>query len=421
MNAFPKASRKDYLALAALLFSILVSLLMVIAKPVDHGHFHGMALKLSAILAGIWYVYRFQPRLVFTKGMRIFVLVVALGFGIGGFIALNPDAEIVHTYASVFQAMRDGQNPYTSGTIFHRKEFDQPVLEDFNYPPLEIYPYYLLYRATGTWNIWILTFFKLALYALAGLLFLWTFPGIKRKFLLPFLPLFLFLEVQQNPTLALLFTALILLAVGKAGENPGWGSRCLIAVLFGVGLMTKFLIIPLMAAYYWHRFDPKRLRSLLEIAVEGGIALGTAALIMAPFGVAAVFKETILFNLVLKERALYTAFYPNVLSGLFSWTGLEELYPFVALAILGLSILAAPKLRLHSAMLLAAMTFLLVAPTPRSQFTPLVVYLALVGMLANFVRRGEVRPDAVRAPAGGGFSRPGPGRPALSPPGAGGP
>jgi hypothetical protein len=403
MDAFPKASRADYLVLGAFLFCLLFSLLMVVVQPLDHGHFHGMAFKLSAFLAGVWYVYRFQTGLVFTKGMRIFALLVALGFGIGGFIALNPDAEIVHTYESVFQALRSGQNPYTSGTIFHRKEFDQPVLEDFNYPPLEIYPYDLLSRAAGTWNIWILTLFKTALYALAGLLFLMTFPGIKKKYLLAFVPLFMFLEVQQNPALALLFTALVLLAVEKGGERPGLGSRCLVAVLFGIGLMTKFLIIPLMAAYYWHRFDPKRLRSLLEIAAEAGLALGTAVLIMVPFGVAAVFKETVLFNLVLKQRALYTAYYPNVVSGLFSWIGLEKLYPFVAVGIFGLSVLVAPRLRLHSAMLASAMTFLLVAPTPRSQFAPLIVYLALVGMIAGLRGKGAIPPAALRAgrPAGG--------------------
>lgn len=397
-----KISRRDCLVAGAFLFCLLLSLLMVVLQPIPHGHLYGMSLKLSAILAGIWYVYRFQPWLVFTKGMRVFVLLTALGFGVGGFIALNPNAEIVHTYQSVFEAITSGQNPYTSGTVYHRKEFDQPVLEDFNYPPLEIYPYYLLYRAAGTWNIWVLALFKTALYALAGLLFLWTFPGVKRKYLLAFVPLFLFLEVQQNPALALLFTALILLAVEKGGEKPGWGSRCLVAVLFGVGLMTKFLVIPLMAAYYWHRFDPKRLRSLLEIAAEAGFALGTAVLIMAPFGAAAVFKETVLFNLVLKQRALYTAYYPNVLSGLFSWVGLETLYPFAAVGILGLSVLAAPRLRLHSAMLASVMTFLLVAPTPRSQFAPLVVYLALTGIIVSLREKKAIPAAAVTPLRAGG-------------------
>jgi hypothetical protein len=161
--------------------------------------------------------------------------------------------------------------------------------------------------------------------------------------------------------------------------------------------MTKFLIIPLMAAYYWHKFDPKRLRSLLEIASEAGIALATSVLIMLPYGVAAVFKNTILFNLVLKDRNAFTAFYPNILSGLFTWIRLEGLYPFAAVGILGLSILAAPKLKVHSAMLAAAFTFLLVAPTPRSQFLPLVVYLALAGIIVNLEGEGAIPPAAIRA------------------------
>jgi hypothetical protein len=388
------ASRKRFLGPTALLFCVLCSLLMVVLQPIPHGHNYGMALKLSAVLAGIWFVYRVKPDLVFTKGMRIFVLVVGLGVCIGGFISLRPAAEIVPHYASVFEAVQAGRNPYTCGTIFHRTEFGQPVLGNFNYPPMEIYPYYLLYLAAGTWNIWILTFFKLAIHGLACLIFLWTFPEIKRKYLLPFLPLFLFLEIQQNPSMALLMTALVLFAIKKNGERPLRGGRYVIAVLFGIGLMTKFLIIPLMAAYYWHKFDPKRLRSLLEIASEAGIALATSVLIMLPYGVAAVFKNTILFNLVLKDRNAFTAFYPNILSGLFTWIRLEGLYPFAAVGILGLSILAAPKLKVHSAMLAAAFTFLLVAPTPRSQFLPLVVYLALAGIIVNLEGEGAIPPAA---------------------------
>jgi hypothetical protein len=394
-----RTSWKKYCVLAAFILCILVSLLLVIFKPIAHAHKFGMAFELSAILAGVWFVYRFHPNLVFTGGARVFALVVGLGFCIGGFVTLNPDAEIVHTYDSVFQALSNGQNPYTCGTIFHRTEFSRPVFGNFNYPPMEIYPYYLLYLAAGKWDIWIMTALKLALHALACLIFLWTFPEIRRKFLLAFLPLFLFLEMQQNPAMALLMTALILLAIKKNGERPRRGFGYVIAVLFGIGLMTKFLIIPLAAAYYWNKSDPKRLRSLLEIALEGGIALATAVLIIAPYGVAAVLKETVLFNLVLRDRAALTTFYPNILSGLFSWVHLEGLYPYVAVVILGLSILAAPKLNVYSAMMAATFTFLIVAPTPRTQFVPLVVYLALTGILANLERQGGIPPAVLRAPS----------------------
>jgi len=401
MTNSPKTAWKKCAVPAVFLFCILFSLLMVIFRPIPHAHQYGMALKLSLTLAGIWFVYRLRPALVFTRGLRVLVLLVGLGFFVGGIIALKPNAEIVRHYASVFAAIRSGQNPYTCGTIFHRTEFGRPVLGNFNYPPMEIYPYYLLYLVSGTWNIWTLTVFKLALHALACLIFLWTFPRLKRKFLLAFLPLFLFLEMQQNPAMALLLTSLILLAIRKDGESPHSGGRLVIAVLFGVGLMTKFLVIPLMAAYYWHRFEAKRLRSLLMIALEGVIALATAVLIMAPYGVAAVFKETILFNLVLKDRAALTTFYPNVLSGLFSWIRLPGLYPVAAVAILAAAVLAAPRLNVYSAMLTAAVTFLLVAATPRSQFVVIVIYVALVGILANFEDRREVPAEAARSPSPG--------------------
>ena len=197
--------------------------------------------------------------------------------------------------------------------------------------------------------------------------------------------------------MALLMTALILLAVKRDEENPTKVGRYVIAVLFGVGLMTKFLIIPLMAAYYWHKFDPKRLRSVLGIAAEGGVALATAILIMAPYGIANVFRETILFNVVLKDRALYTTFFPNVLTGLFSWAGLPGLYPVAAVVILALAILASPKRDVYSAMLTAVIVFLLVAPTPRPEFIPLVIYIVLVAILANSERSAMVPPEAVRA------------------------
>jgi len=161
-------------------------------------------------------------------------------------------------------------------------------------------------------------------------------------------------------------------------------------------LMTKFLIAPIMAAYYWNKFEAKRLRSLIDIAVDSGIAMATAVLIMAPYGVVNVFKSTILFNLILTSRDTMTTFFPNVISGFFGWIGASGLYPVIALALLVLSVLAAPKLRPFSAMLAAAFTFLLVAPIPRSQFIPIVLYLAVAGIYANAEKSGTLPPDVLR-------------------------
>ena len=91
--------------------------------------------------------------------------------------------------------------------------------------------------------------------------------------------------------------------------------------------MTKFLIIPLMAAYYGHKVCWRKPATILRVVPDAAIALTVAALIMAPYGIAAVVKETILFNLILKDRAVMTTFFPNVLSGPMTWAGLGEIYP----------------------------------------------------------------------------------------------
>jgi hypothetical protein len=125
------------------------------------------------------------------------------------------------------------------------------------------------------------------------------------------------------------------------------------------------------------------------------IALAVAALIMAPYGVAAVLKETILFNLVLKDRAAMTTFFPNVLSGPMTWAGVGELYPVAALVLLAASVLAASSLSLVSAMMAAAYTFLFVAATPEPQYLPVMLYLALFGV---FLELGKTDAGILRRP-----------------------
>jgi hypothetical protein len=122
---------------------------------------------------------------------------------------------------------------------------------------------------------------------------------------------------------------------------------------------------------------------------------------MAPFGVAAVFRNTILFNLVLKERAILTTFYPNVLSGPLEWLGLGRVYPVAAVIILGLSILAAPKLRLFTAMLTAGTAFLLVAATPEPQFLPAVLFLVVTARCLAIEEEGPVPQQVWKRVPGG--------------------
>ena len=379
---------KKYFAPGALISCVAISLAMWILKPIPQGYHYEYAFMLSADLTAIWLLYRASPQTFFKPAVLALIMLCGRGLGFKNLSAAKPKAEIVRYYQTVFDALENGKNPYTAGTIFHITESNKPVAGNFNYPPLEIYPYYLASRIAGTWSITVLTITILLIQALCCLVLVLMFPRIRLIYLLPFFPILLMGEVKTGPAMTLLLTALTVLAIKRNREKPRRILRYLIAVLFGLGLMTKFLVIPLMAAYYWHRFDAKRLRSLIDIAVDVSIALATAVLIMAPFGVANVFKNTILFNLILKDRAVLATFFPNVLSGPLTWLGLQGLYSIAAIAILAMAILAAPKLSLFTAMLTAAYVFLFVAATPEPQFVPLLLFLVLAVRCMAIEERG---------------------------------
>jgi hypothetical protein len=386
------------LAPGALILCVAVALVMLVLQPVPGGRHYEYAVLLALALTAIAMLFQASPRTFFRKGVLASVLICGLGLGVVNLCVLSPKSEIIRTYRTVFDALESGKNPYTAGTIFHDIENAGPVFGNFNYPPLEIYPYYIAYRIAGTWNLAVLTAAMLVIQALCCLILVSMFPRIPPVRFVPFLPLILLGEVKTTVAVTLLLTALLLQVIKRDTEAPRTSRGYLIAILFGLGLTAKFLIIPLMAAYYWHHFDSKNLRSLVGIAVDVGVAVATAVFVMAPFGVVNVLKNTVLFNLVLKDRAALTTFYPNVLSGPFAWLGLQSLYPIAAIAVCAMSILAAPRLGLFSAMLSSACVFLLAAPTPEPQFLPALFFLVVVAQCMalegrDLKGRGEVRVD----------------------------
>jgi hypothetical protein len=391
-----KARAKEYSAPAALAFCLLFSIVMAVFHPVPHGHRYDLCFGLTLRLTIIWVIYRVVPGWIFRKGLPLAILVFGLIVGSLQLATVDPDGELVHFYGSAFTAMQSGQNPYTSGTIYHRAEFKKVVSGDFNYPPMELYPYYAAYRLAGRWDSRVLTGTMVLLQALACLVFLFVCSKVKPIYLLPFSPFFILEEIHVNPAMTLFVTGLILWALRKSRERPLKRYRYLVAVLFGVGLMTKFLIIPLAAAYYANALGRREARKLLDVALEAGTTVGTALLLMTPFGIGPVFKNTILFNLVLKDRDALTTFFPNVLSGLMSWLKMGAVYPVLAVAIFAASVWVASKLNVFSALLTAAFTFLLVAPIPRSQFTACLLYIAVAGIVITFGERGALPPKVLR-------------------------
>jgi hypothetical protein len=149
-------------------------------------------------------------------------------------------------------------------------------------------------------------------------------------------------------------------------------------LLFGLGLNTKFIVLPLLAGLVCRGVRLREPKTLLRAALDVLASLAVALLVMAPFGVAAVFRSTVLFNLTLDDRALLTTYYPNVVSALFYLLDARPLYPFAAVGLLGAAVLAGSRLPLGLALLTACFAFLLVIPTPEIQYMPMMVYLTLV-------------------------------------------
>ncbi len=385
----------------ALIACVAISLVLLLLKPVPGGRRYEYALILSLALTAIWFLFAAPARTFFGRKALLFVLFCGLVLGAVNLAVIRSDSEIVQAYATVFEAIEAGQNPYTSGTIYHEIEGYGRVLGNFNYPPLEIYPYYLAYRIAGTWNIAVLASAMILVQALCAAILFLMFPRLPPVLLLPFLPMIVLGEIKTNVAMTFLVAALLLWVIKRHSEAPRPFHRYAIAVLFGLGAMTKFLMLPLMAAYYAHEVDPKDSRSLGRTGVDLAIALATAVLVMAPFGVFAVVKNTALFNIVLEDRAILTTFYPNILSGPLAWLGLAKLYPFAAVALLALAIAASRKLGLFAAMLAASYTFLIVASTPEPQFLPVVIFLVVVAQGTALERNARALDMPERSPAAG--------------------
>jgi hypothetical protein len=379
---------KRYLAPAGLAVALAIAVVMAVLEPVPQGRRYDLAIQLTLALGAIWVVARAPFRKLFRKGVLAAVFLIGLVLAASQFASIDPDSEIVRYYGSAFEALDGGRNPYTAGTIFHRGADGTPIFGNFNYPPLELYPYYLAYRIAGRWDSSVLTGVMIVINALGCVVLVLTFPSVRASGLAAFFPLLMFGEIRTTPSLTFLATALLLGLIVRETRRPTRAGPWLIAVAFGFALMTKFLALPLMAAYYAHRLDLKKPASLGTAVGGGTLALATSALIMAPFGLTAVLKNTWLFNLVLEDRAALTTFYPNVLSGPLKALGWGGLYPVAAVAAVGAAVLAAPRLRLFPALLAAVFVFLLAAPTPEPQYLPTVLYVALAFRCLEIERDG---------------------------------
>jgi hypothetical protein len=367
--------------------SLLASLLLFAFKPIESGHQYQLGVRVTGLLALIWYIGTFRAHWLRERWFLGLVLVAGLYVAIQRPLTIRADSEIVAAYGSAFAALDAGQNPYTSRSVVHFDEQGRHELGNFNYPPVELVSYYGVSKLVGRWDHRVLTGVLLVLQVTTcGLLYL-TFPSAGAGTILAFAPLVACFELHTNVALTLLGVAIVMYILCKPGRaSPLWRYVALMG-WFGVALLTKFLVIPLFAAYAVRRLSFRSWRALVASMSGPGLALGVATLLMLPFGVVNVLRETLLFNLVLSERAKLTTFYPNVLSGTLSWVGAPGAFPVLAVLLLGGAVLWSRRLPLLPAMFFTACVFLLVSPTPEPQYVPVMLYLALCAHLPAVTRR----------------------------------
>ncbi len=376
---------------ALLGLALAASALMWVVQPLSSGYSYGLGVQATAILLAVWVGWWMRPSPAHLRVALPAVAVVGTAVGVARLRGLDPGAEVVRTYHSVFEALAAGRNPYTCGCIVHETPYGDR-LGDFNYPPGEIWPYQAVHAIVGNWDAVVLATTAAALNALAFVLLLSVTPPGRRLRALALLPVVVLWELRTTVGMTVLVTAAIVAVLVLQERAPRGWHRPALWVLFGVGLLTKFAVIPLFAVWWWWtavrraRAAPPeagavgRLRALAPSAPDALVPVAIALALCLPVGVVNVVRSTLLFNVELDRRAELTTFYPNGLSGLATWAGAQALYSLLAVAVLGAAVLVAARVPLLAGMLMVTTVFLLVSPTPEPQYVPLVSLLLLAAL-----------------------------------------
>lgn len=344
-----------------------------------------MVLYTTFALFGFYLIYKLPPRVIFGRKLRWLLLIFVPLLLIPVLLA-DPEYEAVYTYQSVFDSLEKGNNPYTSGTIYHKVD-DSAVLGNFNYPPMTIPFYWLTYLSLGTWDINLMILVNLLVRVLVCLVFMKMTPKLRYYQRLPFYLFFLLLGTTYPLTMTFLIVSLIMyylirndLSKGKSAVNK----YLYLPVLFSLGLLTKFFVVPIFFAYFYHYFfNLRKTGDATKQIVLIGIV---TSLILLPFGIMNVIDNTVLFNLNLGQRAIYTTFYPNIVSGPFSWLDAELAYALFAVIAFGFFLYIFDK-NLVTKIVYTCIAFMLLIPTPEPQYLVILFYIVIAGKYMELARQ----------------------------------
>ncbi len=377
---------------AIVVAAFVVAVALFVLRPVD-GRDYDLVLRSTAVLLVVWLGWAALGAGLLRRWVLVAFAAVGVVWSAFRAAGIDADAEIVRTYRSLFAALDRGLNPYTCDCIVHLVEHEAVRFGAFNYPPAEIWPYRLVEQLPGTAGVGLLTGTWLALNVAA---FAVLAVAVRRSLgwrILAFFPFLVLWELQTNVATTMVVVAGIVAVELAERREPRVWHRPVLWLLMGVGLLTKFVIVPLYGVWWLSRVRARMDRQVVTSrgtavtsALRGSALdlvapLAIAVALGLPFGIQNVLRETVLFNLRLADRDELTTFYPNVLSGTLEWVGISWLYPVLAVAAVAVSMVTALRMGPTASMFIVTIVFLLVSPTPEPQYTPVVLTL-LVALIA---------------------------------------
>lgn len=296
--------------------------------------------------------------------------------------------ELIYTYETLFYALSNSLNPYTSNVIYHRLSDGSVIFSTFNYLPGEIIPYYIAFILFRSWNFGIMLIVNLFINLIVTLVFIFHLPQINRstKILYSFLLLFTSLTHSASLVFFLIMISSLLLVNQK--ENLKVKYRVALVILMGVGTVAKFFMLPFIFLYFWNNIIERKKRSYFADCI------GTCSIFLLftyPFGVWEVVYSTILFNLNLTQRAQVTTYYFNIVSGFCYYTHLQILYGILVGILFLLTIILTRNIPFHRRILYVSLIALIIFPTPEDQFLGSLFGLLLVSKLKELLNLKEIK------------------------------
>ncbi|MCH8906733.1 MAG: hypothetical protein IH840_06560 [Candidatus Heimdallarchaeota archaeon] len=358
---------QKWVEMAILIILICFAIFVLFAKPIPGAVYSPLGILVLLTVAWVYYNLMYLSGHDFLRNnyLRIWFLFLFL-CQIIHLSVISWNTELVLVYQTLFDALDNGLNPYQEAVIYHRLPDGSGVLVPFNYPPGEILVYWIPYQIFGHWNYGLILLINFVIQLTAILIIQKQTPEIGLKQKLPFFVLLTILNLNHSAsTIFLTMTLAGLLLLDQQALDKSYKRRILLILIFTIGLLSKFYMIPLVAVYYWHNvIDQRQLKYLVDAVVN----LFLVVILLIPFGIVAVFESTILFNLDLDLRQESTSYYPNLLSIMIYLLKLKSLYLIIVVGTMFGSLMVTRRMELLKRITLILCLSLLIFPTPEDQF-----------------------------------------------------